>query len=396
MSTPGPTGEHRIACIRTYHLRCKLPEMLASPQERFDHRTALLVQLVTDTGVEGWGECAGPPEVTQTAVHSFYGPRLIGKDALQTDGLWHDMWRSSLRWARRGVMIAAISGIDMALWDLKGKALNRPVSEMMGGRLRDRVPCYATGLYVRDRPETELVPLLVEEAHGYVEAGYRAVKTQIGRNLAFDSALIRSLRAALPTTPLLADANRAYDLTEAMNIGRLLEEMNFASFEEPLSPEFPAQYRQLSDRLRIPISAGETEQTRWGFQSLLASGGVSIAQPDLSFCGGPTEAERIRAVSSSLGVNLTPHTDGTMLNLAAALHFLASDFRQPGRIEPSLIFLGRDGAPNPLRDAIFSVALEIDGGMAQVPTAPGLGVTVDVDEMRAFCACEQELTRAGS
>jgi D-galactarolactone cycloisomerase len=384
--------QHRIACIRTYHLRCKLPEVLASPQERFDHRTALLVQIVADSGAEGWGECAGPPEIGQPTIQAFYGPRLLGKDALQTDILWSEMWRASLRWARRGVMLGALSGIDMALWDLKGQVLNRPLSEMMGGRLRDRVSCYATGLYVRDRPETELIPLLVEEAHDYVEAGYRAVKTQIGRNLAFDTSLVRALRAALPTTPLFADANRAYDLTEATSIGRALEEANFAWFEEPLSPEYPGQYRQLSDRLRVPIAAGETEQTRWGFQAMLSPGGVGIAQPDLSFCGGPSEAQRIRAISAAQGVNLTPHSDGTMLNLAAALHFLASDFRQPGRIEPSMMFLGRDGAPNPLRDAIFSTTLEIDGGTAYVPTTPGLGVTVDVDEMRGFCVSEQELT----
>lgn len=381
---------HRIVCIRTFHLRCKLPEALVAPQERFDHRAALLVQVIADTGAEGWGECAGLPEVAQTAVHAFYAPRLLGRDALQTENLWHEMWRSSLRWSRRGMMISALSGLDMALWDLKGQVLRLSLSEMMGGRLRERLPCYATGLYVRERPEAELIPLLVEEAHGYIDAGYRAVKAQIGRNLSFDAALVRALRQALPGTTLLADANRAYDLPEATHIGRVLEEANFSLFEEPLSPEYPEQYRQLSDRVRVPLAAGESEQTRWGFQALLAPGGVSLGQPDLAFCGGPSEALRIRAIAGSLGINLTPHTDGTMLNLASALHFLASDFRQPGRIEPSLSFLSRDAAPNPLRDNIFSTSLEIDGGTAHVPTGPGIGVTIDIDEMKTYCFNQDE------
>jgi D-galactarolactone cycloisomerase len=287
-------------------------------------------------------------------------------------------------------MAAALSGVDMVLWDLKGHALRRSVSDMMGGRFFDRVPCYATGLYVRDRPETELIPMLVEEAVGYMEAGYRGVKAQIGRNLTFDAALIRELRDALPNAPLMADAGIAFDLPEAMTVGRVLEEEKFLWFEDPISPEYPGQYRQLAERLRIPLAAGEWEQTRWDVQALLAEGGVSVAQVNLAYCGGLTEALQIRAVAASHGVNVTPSGAGTMLNLAAALHFSVSGFRQPGRIETAPTPLGVLGFADPLRDRLFTTPIVIDAGTARVPTGPGLGVTVDPDAIPRFCVAEQE------
>lgn len=387
----GTKSGTKIARIRTYHLRYRLSEPFASAQTRQTHRESLLVQVVTDNGLEGWGECAGPASVLQAAVQTCYAPLLVGSDALQTDHLWHTMWRASLTWGRRGVTIGAVSGLDMALWDLKGHALKRTVSDMMGGRLRERIPCYATGLYFRDRPESELIPSLVEEGQNYIELGYRAVKAQIGRNPSYDTALIHALRRALPNAALAADACNAYDLPEATHIGRVLEEADFAWFEEALSPEVPTAYRQLSDRLRVPLAVGEAEQTCWGFRSLLESGGVSVAQPDLSYCGGPTEALRIRAIAASHGVNVVPHAGGTMLNFAAALHYLASDYRQPGRIEASGGVLGHIAQPNELRDNIWATRAEVEHGTARVPTAPGLGVSIDVGEMRAFCVCDTEV-----
>ena len=181
--------DRKIEVVRTYFLQAKLPETLGRSQSRFDTRQTLLVQVIADDGVEGWGECAGIAPVNQSAIHDFFAPLLLGRNPLQVDVLWHLLWQASQPWGRRGVLTAALSGIDIALWDLRGKALGQPISEMMGGRQRDRVPCYATGLYFRDRPETELIPLLVQEAESYVEAGYRAVKAHIGRNLSYDKAL---------------------------------------------------------------------------------------------------------------------------------------------------------------------------------------------------------------
>jgi D-galactarolactone cycloisomerase len=383
----------KIGCVRTYHLSCRLPESYRNAVRRADTREALLVQVVAENGVEGWGECLGPPTVLQAAVQSVLTPCLLGEDAYQTDRLWHRMWQSIFRWERRGLLIAALSGLDMALWDLKGHALKRPMSEMMGGRVRDRIPCYATGLYFRDVPETDLIPMLIEEAQGYTEAGYRGVKAQLGRNRSWDMALIRALRHTLPDAVLMADAANAYDLPEAIEVGRVLHDEGYHWFEDALPMEFPEQYRLLSERASVPLAAGEWEQTRWGFQSLLSSGAVSHAQLNISYCGGPTEAMRIRAIAASQGIHLAPTGMGTMLNLAAAVHFLASDNPQPGRIDSAPGWLGRIGLPDPLRDGLlFSTPVDLDDGIARVPNGPGLGVVVDREELKTFCIRTQELS----
>ena len=374
----------KISCIRAHHLRCRLDEPFGFSQWTYDTRNALLVEVVSDTGEVGWGECYGPAEVIQAAVTGFYSPRLLGQDPLQTDVLWHRMWQASVDFARGGVMMAAISGIDMALWDLRGKAQGLSVSQLMGGRYCEKVPCYATGMYFKDMPEKELLGVLVDEAAGYFEQGFKALKIKIGKNLAFDLELIGRMRQALPEATLMADANHAYDLPEAVRVGRALDEHGFAWFEEPLSPEHPGLYRQLHEKLCLPLACGECEQTRYGFGQLLTNGGVHVAQPDLAYCGGPSEALKIRAVASSLGINVIPHAWGTMLNLAAAVHFLAATFREPGRAENGGPILEYDRTANPLRDALFETSVRVQDAVAEVPAGPGLGVTLDATAMNSF------------
>jgi len=374
----------KIECIRTHHLRHRLDEPFGFSQWTYDTRNALLVEILADGGIAGWGECYGPAEVNQAAVAGFYAPRLLGKDPARIDVLWHEMWRASLDFARGGVMMGAMSGIDMALWDLKGKALACSVSDLMGGRYRESVPCYATGMYFKKLPEDALIEALAREATGYRDQGYRALKIKVGKNVAFDLRLIETIRDALPEMTLMADANHAYDLPEAIRVGKALDEAQFAWFEEPLSPEHPELHRALHEKVDLAIASGECEQTRFGFQRLLGPGGVQIAQPDLAYCGGPSEALKIRTVASSHGVNVIPHVWGTMLNLAAAAHLLAASYREPGRAEMPAPWLEYDRTPNALRDEIFETSVQIDDGSARVPPGPGLGVVPDRSALTAF------------
>jgi D-galactarolactone cycloisomerase len=379
-----------IECIRTYRLLHTLEEPFGFSQWHYDTRQALLVELVDDSGAIGWGECYGPAEVTQSAISSFYAPLLIGWNPLQNEVAWQHCWRASLDFARKGIMTGAMSGLDMAMLDLKGKTLNVSASELMGGRFRDELLCYATGMYFRKVPEPQLVDIILKEAADYVEQGYGALKIKVGKNTAFDKALAAEMRRAFPSVQLMADSNHAYDLPEAIKIGRVLDENGYAWFEEPLSPELSQQYRQLSDKLDLPLATGECEQTRWGFQNLLASGGVQIAQPDLSYCGGPSEALKIRSIASSLGINVVPHVWGTMLNLASATHFLASTYVEPGRSEVAPPLLELDRTPNPMRDEMYAVFPDISAGVIKVPSAPGLGVEPDRAAMKSFCIQETE------
>ncbi|TRX57994.1 mandelate racemase/muconate lactonizing enzyme family protein [Thalassomonas sp. M1454] len=374
----------KIKCIKTHLVRCDLKQPFGFSQWSYDHRCVLIVEVITDTGVSGWGECYGPAEVIQTAVEKFYSPKVIGMDPISTEMIWHHMWRASLDFARGGVMMAAMSGIDMALWDLKGKLLGLSVSELMGGRCRDTVPCYATGMYFQDMPEDVLLKVLVEEACVYSEQGFKAMKIKVGKNPEFDIKLIELMRKALPNTILAADSNHAYDLPEAINVAKALEDNDYIWFEEPLSPEHPAQFKQLQETTRVAIATGECEQTRFGFKKLLEQGGVQLVQADLAYCGGPSEALKIRTIASAQGLNMIPHVWGTQLNLAAATHFLATAYSEPGRAESKPLFLEYDRTENPLRDELYSVNVEVRNGSAIVPTGVGLGVEINENALKQF------------
>ncbi len=374
-----------IKCIRTHRLSQKLDEPFGFSQMYYDIRNALLVEVVDDSGAVGWGECYGPAEITQCGVNSFYAPLLIGWDPMKNEAAWQHCWRAALDFSMKGVMMGAISGLDMAMLDLKGKLLGVSVSELMGGRVRESVDCYATGMYYSKVSEPKLLDNIVKEAKGYLDAGFRALKIKVGKNIPFDKQLVTLMRSAFPETRLMADSNHAYDLPEAIEVGRLLDENNYSWFEEPLSPNHVNKFRQLADKLDLPLATGECEQTRWGFQNLLSKGGVQIAQPDLAYCGGPTEALKIRAIASSYGINVVPHAWGTMLNLASAVHLLATTYVEPGRAEINSPLLETDRTPNPMRDEMYSAQLEVVDGKVAVPTAPGLGVEPDKKLMEKFC-----------
>ncbi|QDS98500.1 mandelate racemase/muconate lactonizing enzyme family protein [Adhaeretor mobilis] len=374
-----------IQSIKTYRLQHELEESFGFSQWHYRTRSALLVEIVDDSGLSGWGECYGPAEVTQSAIASFYAPLLIGWNPLSNEAAWQHCWRGSLDFARKGIMMGAMSGLDMAFFDLKGKLLNVSASELMGGRIRDQVQCYATGMYFKEQPESQLLDTILAEAAGYVEQGYQALKIKVGKNIAFDKAQIVKMRRTFPDVQLMADSNHAYDLREAIEIGGVLDEHSFAWFEEPLSPEHTSLFRQLADKVNVPIATGECEQTRWGFQDLLAQGGVQIVQPDMAYCGGPTEALKIRAIASSHGINVVPHCWGTQLNLACATHFLASTYVEPGRAEVAEPLLEVDRTANPMRDEMYAVGLEVTEGVMKVPSAAGLGVEPDRAAMERFC-----------
>lgn len=379
-----------IKCIRTHHVRCQLQQPFGFSQWSYDQRNVLLIEVIDESGLSGWGECYGPADVIQGAVEKFYAPRLIGQEALNTDAIWHLMWRASLDFARGGVMTAAMSGIDMALWDLKGKTLGLSVSTLMGGKLRDKVPCYATGMYFQDLPEEMLLKTLVEEAISYAEQGFKAMKIKVGKNPEFDAKLIIAMRKAMPTMILAADSNHAYDLPEAIKIGRLLDDNDYLFFEEAISPEFPEQFRQLQDKVNLAVATGECEQTRWGYRKLIEKGGVQLVQADLAYCGGPSEALKIRTLASSFGVNMIPHVWGTQLNLAAATHFLATAYHEPGRAEEKQLLLEYDRTENPLRDNLYTTTVNVVNGYAQVPQGTGLGVEIDLNALKEFNICTTE------
>jgi D-galactarolactone cycloisomerase len=374
----------KILSINTYHVRAPLENPFGFSQFYYAQRENLLVEVVAEDGTSGWGECYGPAGPVKAAIHTCLLPLVIGQDCLHHELIWHKIWERFMDYARYGSMIAALSGIDIALWDLKGKLLGQPLHSLLGGTEYDSMPLYATGHYFRQAGEGEMIQIISDEAAQHVESGFKALKMKIGKNEAFDRRVIETVRQRFPDLTLMADANHAYNPNEALRMGRVLEANGYSFFEEPVAPHAYEDFAFLRAKLDVAIATGECEQTRFGFRRLIESGGVDILQPDLAHCGGISEGLKIRALANAFGVDVTPHAWGTWIGFAAALHFHAVCPHNPGRYEIQPLYLECDNSENPFKDRAFTEKILIKDGRAHLPQGLGLGVQVDKDALDEF------------
>jgi len=372
----------KIVKIETYVLTDYLEKSFYFSQWSYDHRKICIVKITTDSGIVGWGEGYGPAEVIESGI-KYLEPILMGRDAIQQEVLWFDMYRKSLDYARRGVLVASISAIDIALWDIKGKALNLPVSTLLGGAHRDFVMPYATGLYFSD--EGSQIDNLTNEALTYVEQGFKAIKMKVGLSIAQDIQNVKAIRETIgPYIKLMVDANHAYSLREALELSRQIEAYDISWFEEPISPEFYDQYSELRSKTNIPIAGGECEYLRYGHHNLLKANCVDILQIDICSAGGLTEAKRIAALSSTYGLEIVPHTWGTGIAFYAALHFIANLEPVPGRLHPPHCYIEYDRTENSIRESLTNPSIEMKDGFIAVPNRPGLGIEINEDALHHF------------
>lgn len=372
----------RIASVTSFVVEQRLAQPFAFSQWSYDRRAACLVKVTADDGTIGWGEGYGPAPVVKAGV-DWLAPLLIGCDPLANAALWRTLYLRTLDYARSGALMASVSALDIALWDLKGKLLGQPVHTLLGGRLRARVRVYATGLYFT--AGGDLAAKLADEAAGYIAQGFRAVKMKVGHSLAQDVKNVRAVRAAIGADmALMIDANHAFNRAEARLLCGELEDSNLGWFEEPLSPEDYAGYAALRRQTRIPLAAGECEYLVHGFKRLFEAQCVDIAQPDLCAAGGLTEAPRIAALAQAQQVDVTPHCWGTGIAFAAALHFTSTLGPVPGRLLAPEPLLEMDRTENPLRDRLTRPCFEVRDGAVAVPDAPGLGVDVDAALLEDF------------
>ncbi len=376
----------RIERVRLFRVRAPLAVPYSSAHGTVRHREAVLVELVDTDGRSGWGECGGPSGPSFSAAVDLLAPMVIGADPREYGVLWQRMWTSVQPWGRRGAVVAALSGFDLALWDLAARQLGVAASTFFGGCLRRRIPCAAPALVPIDGPESGRIPRLVEEAAALGEKGYRSVAVYLGRNPSHDRALVRALRDALPRASFTAMAQGSYDLPEAQSIGEHLAAHQFAVFEEPLSPDQPALVARLAQHCRLPLAAGRFLQTRFDYGALVGEGGPGILHLDLTWCGGATEAGRIRSLASAAGINVTPVGGVTAVGHAAMVHFLAADTRQPGREETLPPLLRRIDGDEPLRDRLPQTPVVFSDGVVEVPGGTGWGIDLDRTELQAWTA----------
>jgi L-alanine-DL-glutamate epimerase-like enolase superfamily enzyme len=339
----------------------------------------LLVEIFTDAGLVGLGNAGLAPQVAKLVVDLYLKPVLLGRDPWDIELLWQHMYRSTMAFGRKGIGMTAISAVDIALWDLLGKAASQPVYRLLGGRTKERIPVYASRLYAMPLEE------LAAEAKRYKDAGHRAMKLRFGwgpldgaAGLERNLELVRTVRqVAGDDVDLMADAYMGWTLDYAKRILPRLEPFHLRWLEEPVIPDDISGYAQLKAYGRVPIAGGEHEFTLFGFQQLLEQRAVDYIQFDTNRVGGISQARKIAALAEAHQVPVVPHA-GQMHNyhvVMASLNSPIAEYFPQVSVEVG----------NELFWYIFDGEAVPTGGSIDLDESkPGLGLTVNEESLKRF------------
>lgn len=369
----------KITDVRCVILAAPLDAPIRMAHGTMRERTTALVEIETDEGLTGLGESwtnfpAWAPVERRATLERGVRPLLLGQDPLDRLGCWRKLTDALVplgrQWGAIGPVMQALSGVDIALWDLSGKAHGLPVAELLGAHGRVELPCYATGV----GPTAA-----VAQAGRAVEAGFRAVKVKLGFDPETDRRNIQEVRRATgEDVVLLADANQAWDRQRALEMARFLADHDVRWLEEPVpctDPDLVAEVARLSP---VPVAIGENLYGREAFLRFFQARALGIAQPDVTKTGGISEARVIADLAEAWGVPVAPHFYGAAVGMAATLHLFAA--LRGG------LWVEWDINPNPLRDALTTGRWEMRDGHVRLPDGPGLGIDLDpaaVDKFRA-------------
>lgn len=348
---------------------------------------SVLVRIRTDSGLEGIGEADSSPEIVKACIDAPFSHNiacglrklLIGENPLETERLWQKMYRATMYTGRQSVMITAMSAVDMALWDLKGKHFREPIHRLIGGKQHDRILAYASILFGRDGKET------AEIGRRWRSTGYRAVKfgwEPMGQSECLDLEIVAGARLGIgDDATLLIDAGCVWDTRTALLRAKAFEEYRLGWLEEPLSPDNYEGYRWLRDRSPIPIAAGEEECGRQSFAPLIEQRALDVYQIDLSR-NGFTDSIYLRQRVEEIGARVCNHCYTSPVTAAASLQWLCTSRDA---------FLFEDCVEDsPLRHELTHEKIQAVDGYMIVPDRPGLGVTLDEDFVRQFLVSESE------
>lgn len=367
----------KITAIKTIVLEAPLAHPIMDARFKIEKRRAVLVLVETDAGIVGLGEAAcfgGPPSITAQVIVDELAPLLMGKDPLMIEQLWQFLYYQTGHHGRHGIVISALSGIDIALWDILGKVCGQPLYKLLGAAT-DRIPAYASGGYYQENKSLED---LVNEVQGFVQDGFTGVKIKIGRfGPEDDLARVNAVRNAIGADiKLMVDANNALSLDYALHVARLIEAYHIYWFEEPVYPDYLDICQEMAHKSRIPIAGYEIQYTRFGFLPFIQRRLVSIVQPDVTWSGGITECRRIAALATTWGIRCIPHAFSSVVTLTANLHFAASI--------PGETWIEFDQTPNPLRTELAGISLQREGGFVLLPDRPGLGIELNPDVLEQY------------
>jgi L-alanine-DL-glutamate epimerase-like enolase superfamily enzyme len=378
----------RITAVRASWLRAPIPAAAAHVSDfgRNDSFNMCLVEIDTDAGITGLGEAKaavgnlGNYAAIVTLIQEEFAPLLMGRDPRDITGAWDLLYNGSRAHyairegrtfptiGRRGITLSAVSGVDIALWDILGRSLDVPLWRLMGGRYRDRVPAYASGGWAP-------VGSIGKQMLQYVERGHRAVKMRVGlQDASVDdsAARVAEARETLgPGVAIMVDAHGTWSVREAQRFARKIEAYDLAWLEEPVSPDNLAGQAEVRRSTDIPIAAGESEQTRFAFREMLEARAVDVLQPDPAIAGGLTETRTIAALAASQGLTVAPHLWGSAILFATGLHLCVST--------PCATLLEYSRGHNPLLNDLVEEEIAFEDGHLLAPTAPGLGLTLRRD-----------------
>ena len=342
---------------------------------------ALIIKVSTDAGITGIGEVDSAPLAAKAVIEGPFSHTistglkhlLIGQDPFETERLWHLMYHRTIYSGRRGIGLHAMSGIDLALWDIKGKALGLPVWKLLGGGFQKQIRCYASSLFGATPKATgELAKRIRAKGFSAVKFGW----APMGENAKTDVDLVRQARKGFgPDGDVMIDAGLVWDARTAIQRAKAFAEFGIFWLEEPLPPDDYEGYAKLTAASPVHIAAGEQESGRQSFLDLMDKGRVDIAQVDLTRCGGFTEAMKIASLAADRGLKVANHGFSTYINVHAALHWLNA-------IPNALIaeFVVQENTS--LREFLTKGHVRMKDGCLPVPDAPGLGLELDEEQVR--------------
>jgi L-alanine-DL-glutamate epimerase-like enolase superfamily enzyme len=377
----------KIVSVSVAAARVPLDKVTSFSNRTVSHRDYGLVKIVGDNGAEGIGFCyvgSRGGELLPIAVEKLLAPLLIGRDSLDVEALWEQMYQEVLLQGRVGIVMRALSIIDTALWDLNARSANLPLHKYLGAAQTGSVAAYASGGYYLDGKTPDD---LAAEMAGYVSAGFKAVKMKIGRlSPREEEDRVRAVRERIgPDIALMMDANNAWrDVAEALQTVRRLEKFSPFFVEEPFSPDDIDSHSELATKTSIPVATGEIEAGRWRHKELLDKKGAAILQSDAAVCGGVTEWRRIAAMAAGYGIPMYPHW---FHDLHAPLVAATSNAR--------MVEFFRDDQVLNFRQ-LLDRQLEFRDGHLMLHTAPGLGFGFDEAKVKRFAIDQAQVwTRTG-
>ncbi|MDU8927033.1 mandelate racemase/muconate lactonizing enzyme family protein [Alisedimentitalea sp. MJ-SS2] len=384
----------KITQVISHVLQYDMPEELGYSQQYYTKRSAHLVEVRTDEGITGWGECFGPGNVAlanKGIVEKVIQPLILGDDPLDRDVIWHKVYNLTRDHGQKGMPLQSLSGVDIALWDIAGKVAGLPIHKLIGGAHRSEVGVYGYGMMLRREDTTSLAARFEDEAAAIREMGFEATKMKVGFGPKDDVKLAEAVRRGVgPDYPFMVDANHCYTTSDAFYVGHALEELEAYWFEEPVAPEDLDGYRELRRGLKLNIAGGEAEFNRWGWRSILENRGLDIAQPEVCALGGISEYLRVLALAHAHFTPVANHVWGSAIAVATNLQLLAAMPPLPGGMHQWSPWLEFDTTDNKFRDQLLVDPLNIQeqvkktGGKVAIPTGPGLGVEPDMGFIKAY------------